>query len=324
MDSRFDKSLDSLLNSANFIELDQSVLQDAVDSTSKSGLKMDVDFDAFSFQVFARGKRTEQRNYPRNIFKLKFYERTEVVTIYRRLIVKFKILKQDRFEDRIDPKLLYLKVFKDFPIDDIDMLLPGAKHVFSWKDWAVIVGPLMVAIISLIISLTTEAFNFQDLTTAMPFFTILVAFLGKAYKSAQTYLNLHKTYRARMTSTLYYKQLGANKAVLTQLHEEAERQIMREAILAYAFLWKENKGKDTGKPGKFVPRTSPVPSKEQLDKEIESWLRSVLNYDVNFEIGDALQMCADQGAFERVSEGLKARSIDGTINYMRGKWDSYF
>jgi hypothetical protein len=38
----------------------------------------------------------------------------------------------------MEPGFVYLKLFKDVDVADLDMLLPGAKAKFTWLDWCMV------------------------------------------------------------------------------------------------------------------------------------------------------------------------------------------
>lgn len=223
-------------------------------------------------------------------------------------------------------------MFRDYAKDDMDMLLPGINVKMSWMTFAMIWGPLIIAVAvftqQLHAAVTTQTSEEKE-TEGMfggeeiAMLAIFATMATKAYKSINNYMRTQKNYRAALVKSLYHHQLDVNKGVLNQLHNEAELQIMREALLCYAFLWR--RCEKEGGEGKLVERTEQI-TKEELDHEIEEWLRSVLGLKrLNFEIGEALGIVEDQDAVHVTIDGkLKAKSIDLVLVSMREKWDSYF
>ena len=76
----------------------------------------------------------------------------------------------------------------------------------------------------------------------------------------------------------------------------------------------------------------PEMTKEELDMEIESWLLHTLGVDVDFEVGDAIEMLEFIGAIERIPMGgvgkattlLRAKPYNDAIQSLNVVWDGYF
>jgi hypothetical protein len=115
------------------------------------------------------------------------------------------------------------------------MLLPDISVKISWKALGMILYPFILGIGLFIQQMVT--WSGTDDQSFLGFAIIFGLLLSKGYKSVTIWLRTQKNYRATLVRSLYHNQLDVNKGVVTQLHSEAERQIMREAVLAYTFLW---------------------------------------------------------------------------------------
>jgi hypothetical protein len=130
LDQRFTSSFKSLVKSANFTCLANSqagtddgmeVISDAMAQKSKDGLNIEFNGKPFTIKMFARGQRNMKRRRERDILNFVFWAKEWDVCCYRRLIVSFE-LKEDvsKCNDKlIQPNCVYMKMFKDFPHDDV-------------------------------------------------------------------------------------------------------------------------------------------------------------------------------------------------------------
>eukprot|EP00935_MAST-01C_sp_MAST-1C-sp1_P001036 g1036.t1 len=353
LDKRFNNAFETMRNSANFTVLAESqagtdegldLLKDAMEQKSKDGLNIKFDSKPFNIKIYSRGQRMMKRHKDRDIFNFEFFAKDWEVVCYRRLVVSFELMEDSCSDESIQPRCVYMKMFKDFPHDDVspdsfhfqpslfgsfplssplfplqmDMLMPAVKVKMSWRALALVMYPFILGLAIFISQVVTWSGSAEK--SLVGFGVIFFGLLMKGYKSVRAWLRTQKNYRASLVRSLYYNQLDVNKGVLTQLHNEAERQIMREAVLAYAFLWMELKD-----PDHFVRRTTSV-NKHELDKEIEAWLKDTLSIDtLDFEISDALHIVKEQGAVEEMADGtLKARDIDQCLTDLGKKWDTYF
>src|SRR5438552_993980 len=116
----------ALMERANFKPLTRDDIQAATQAVSDWGINMRVDFEVFEqLAVFARGDTlgTRTRRRLRN-----WYGREEVqLPIYQRLVLLLKLRPHHRLGKHADTNSVFIKVFKDIPKVDMEMLLPGAR-----------------------------------------------------------------------------------------------------------------------------------------------------------------------------------------------------
>ena len=95
--------------------------------------RVEFDFDLFEqLVVFARGDiiGTKLRRRLR-----KMYRRESVaVPIYQRMVVLFRLHDDDKSEEKLTAAALHLRMFKNIPKQDVDMLLPGTRVRISGVD----------------------------------------------------------------------------------------------------------------------------------------------------------------------------------------------
>ena len=122
-----------LLERANFRRLERSDIEQAMTAASHWGVNLSVDFDRFQrLEVFARGDGVGRRVAKLGLIRKKPVEIE--VPVYRRLVVIFRLTADARIEDHVDDETIYLKVFKNIPKMDLEMLLPGTQVRMTLAD----------------------------------------------------------------------------------------------------------------------------------------------------------------------------------------------
>jgi hypothetical protein len=120
-----------VLIDAGYTEIDRAELEQAVGMVSQWGVPLHVDFDVFdAIVVYARGDivgKRAKRNW-QNLYREVLYD----VSLYQRVVVMLKLRDGFRTEDDLDHTMLHLRMFKNIPKQDIDMLLPGTRVRFTW------------------------------------------------------------------------------------------------------------------------------------------------------------------------------------------------
>ncbi len=301
-----------LLVRANYRQLTNEEIQAALEGSSDWGINMDVDFNVFErYHIFVRGDTMVKRG--RRIWWKFFRLQEKELPTFQRLVLMLKLRKHKRLSKNIDTKSVFLKVFKDIPKMDLEMILPGARPQMTKLDKALIWYPLLLG-------LGLFAYNILDnfvrgseaalLSTAV---TLSLAGLlgGYGYKSYYSYNVKKQSYSLKLTESLYYQNLDGNQGVLHRLLDEAEEQECREAMLAYFFMWR-------------YPREGGWTASD-LDDYIEIDLERKANIKVDFEIGDALDKVKRLKIVQELPGGrLRAQPIDKALEMLDYTWDNYF
>ncbi|MFO0822725.1 MAG: DUF3754 domain-containing protein [Gemmataceae bacterium] len=115
-----------LMERANYVRLSRDEMEQVMAGASAWGVDMDVPWDAFEkVELFYRGKGFGKRAKHHPIF---FWQKSEVkVPTFARVAVIFKQQPHRRLGADADTKSVFLKLFKDIPQMDIEMLLPGGR-----------------------------------------------------------------------------------------------------------------------------------------------------------------------------------------------------
>lgn len=300
-----------LLQRANFQRLSEQDLDAALNGRSDWGINLEVNFKLFErLELYARGDTTgtrSRRNW-RNWFR---WEEVPV-PIYQRLVVILRLRKEGGRDAQLDTENVFIKLFKDIPQMDLEMLLPGSKVRMSLVDRAKIIMPTLTGLATMIWKfmqgavLVAAAGVSSSLTLGM-----LGGTLGYGAKSVFGYLRTKEKYQHNLTRSLYFQNLDNNAGVLCRLLDEAEEQENREALLAYYFLW----------------QLAPVGgwSSEELDQQIESYLQAVTGREIDFEVGDALQKLIRLDIVQTLPNGnLRAIPISQALTRLDHAWDNVF
>lgn len=298
-----------LLERANFRRLDRAEFKATVGAVSDWGMNLDLDWSVFDrLEVFTRGELVTQleRRRPMN-----FYRREQIdIPVYQRLVVAFRFDETARSGDE---DFVYLKLFKNIPKMELEMLLPGTKIRMTWFDRCKILLPTISGIIMTIMKIAKGALAlaFAGVYGLLGLLGLVGGTIGYGIKSFFGYLRTKEKYQLDLTKNLYFKNLDNNAGVLFHLMNEVEEQEFREAILAYFLLWKH------------APEVGWTEA--ELDLRAEAYLKTAADIDVDFEVNDALAKVQRLGLTRQLTSGrYVAVPIDEALATLDRAWDSFF
>jgi hypothetical protein len=311
LDELFDR-LGKLLERANFTYLSRADIEAALNGSSMWGLNLAVDFDVFDrLEIYVRGQGIERRQMRR--MSTGFRKVEWDAETYQRLVVMLKLQPHRSLPKGVDHEDVYLKLFKDIPRMDLEMLLPGTKIKMSMFDRTKIVLPTLSGMV-----LTGWKLVGWALAAAASGIYNSLALAGLAggtisygLRSFHGYLQTKQRYQLSLTESLYYKNLDNNAGVLMRLVDEAEEQENREALLAYYFL-----RRDVAPAGLTA---------EELDGRIEAFLQEQLHQAIDFEVGDALAKLIRWRLIENLpKDRLRALPLAAALTTLDSAWDQIF
>src|SRR5262245_5017747 len=313
-----------LMERANFRRLTRADIDAAVEGgASDWGINMDVDFSVFDrLELFYRGDVQVTRTKRHPILRWKVEEKK--VPSYQRLVLLLRLKPHKRLPKQIDTKNVFLKVFKDIPKLDLEMVLPGTKMQMpglqKGKLGASLIGTLGFGIykvgwelwfgIKSLLGLTAGVTSAALLGTGSILWGPFVLLAGYGYKQYASFQVTKQTYSKMLTESLYYQNLDNNLGVLTQVMDEAEEQEFRETVLAWFCLWK------------YAPPQGWT--SEQLDDYVEMYLEGNANLKVDFEIGDALDKLEKLRLVHKTGDFYRAVGLDEALERLDYRWDNYF
>ncbi len=291
---QFKSDLYSLLNQANYEKLSEQDLNAALNKISPYGVKVSDDFDEFKdVALFFRGSAIKSE-YHRDWKRLKLKKRRVDIQLYRRLFVllhtrdreqwianlsqnkKISRKKAEKIVNRSlktlaisgDNDIIYLKLFKDIPAADLEMLFPNTQiriRLFDKIKLALMGGGGTAGGIMATVSKLSAAI---DPVSAM---LAIGGLLGVVWRQIAKIFSQRTKYSAILTKNLYFYNLNNNMGALSYLADSAEREECKEAILAYFFLL-----------------SSENLQRQQLDQKIEAYIKQQYQIPMDFEIDDGL------------------------------------
>jgi hypothetical protein len=285
-----------ILVAANYREITKERLEEAFGQASPWGLELEVDLDDYEFlSLHSRGE------YPESLTKRSFFMKRKFdYSVFRNVALVFKLKegyhaeKQagHTSEGRYRSDKVYLKLFKNVPTVDLEMLFPDTAIKIRLFDKLKVIAPLAAGAVSSLYKIASYILghgNGQLLWTQIGFWTLMGGLFGIALKGFFSYRNTVEKYLKSLTESLYFQNLDNNSGVFKYLLDDAEEEECKELILGYYFLRFEGRG------GLDATR---------LDERIEAYFRDELGTAVDFEVEDSLRKMRELGLLASSDGGL--------------------
>jgi hypothetical protein len=316
MQRRVVDQMAQLLTQANYVRIDPSHVELILTKESHYGLDLHVDFTAFEeCLIFYRGASTK-RDQRRRLRK--FYRKEEFdVPIFQRLFLLFKLKpfdvrvrevmveqKLDRPEaerlvrklrtllpDSVKESNIYMKLFKNIPRSDVEMVFPNTRVKFRLFD-KIKLGLTGGGALGAGVFGTAGKIAAGGLAATNPVALAgAVAGLGGvAFRQAMNFVNQKNRYMVVMAQNLYFHSMADNRGVIIKLADRAAEEDVKEEMMLYSVLAKER------------ARRSDLPA---IDAAIEQYLVSSFGVNVDFDLEDALNRL--------IADGLVAERSDGVL-----------
>lgn len=306
----FDR-FDELMQRANFRKLSHDELEYSLRTHNESGVEVRANLTIFDrLEIYVRGDVLGKKTV-RKWVRWGTPKEVEICT-YQRLVVMFRLKPGTPLNQPVDPSAVVLKLFKNIPKSDIEMLLPGTSVRMTLLDQGKIIIPTLSGIVITFVKILqgAAALAFASFHGALAFLALLSGVFGYGLRSFYGYLNTRDRYHLNLTRSLYFQKLDGNAGVLHRLLDEAEEQELREVLLAW-WLLRQNG---------FAAITS-----EQLDRAAEEWLRTKLGLLVDFEVSDALGKLQRMGLCRELpGEKFRAVDLEAALVALDRAWDAQF
>ena len=276
----------AVLNAANFEKITAGDLEQALAEESLFKIRLEVDFDDFDDVIFfRRGESTRQETLV-TFFGLR--KKPFNFTNYDRVAVYLKFKEKQYFDDRNRQKLNFvpgstiIKLFQNVPKADLEMLFPNSKVRMKTIDKLIIGVPAAVSGIVVIVTklgatllLVASVFAFWmgfsqeeaqlDQKHLIALGAGLATLGGFLFRQFNKFKNRKIKFMKALADSLYFKNLDNNAGVFYHLIDAAEEEEVKEAVLAYFFLMKENRPMEKG----------------ELDDLVENWFETRWNCKIN-------------------------------------------
>jgi len=315
----FEALLENILQKGNFVKLSQADLESALQEASLFKIRLYVDFDDFEdVIVYCRGESVKHETLSQ-WFGLRKRELSFIN--YDRVVLYLRFKDQESSENNtvslLHPKKTLLKLFRNVPKADLEMLFPNTRIGMRFWDKLLIGVP---AIISGGVVFTTKlgativvltgvigfwlGFRQKPVALDATAFLALAAGMGALggylWKQFSNFKNRKLKFSQALTENLYFKSLDNNAGVLYRLLAEAEEEEFKEAWLAWFFLFQ---AKD-------------ALSERELDERIEQWFARQWHADVDFEVDDALAKLERLGLAENKKGFWQVVTVEQAVSHL--------
>jgi Protein of unknown function (DUF3754) len=321
----------TLLVNANFTEIPASQIE-MLSQGSSYGLELQCDLSVFDeVALFYRGSsnRTEMRRTARKLFLRK---QEFDIPIFRRLCVLFKlkpfdvrvaeVMAQQKCERRaaekqvtklrsslppdISSDFIYMKLFKNIPHTDLEMIFPNTRVKFRLRDkvkFGVTAGSgLGMGVVGAATKLAVAA-------TPMGLAGATVAFGGVAARQVANFVGQRNKYMMTLAQNLYFHAMADNRGVMTLLADRAAEEDVKEEMLLYSVLAKQS---------------ATIRDLDEIDAAIERYLKTTFGFDADFDIDDALKRLMADGIVKQLPDGtLDTLSPVQAASHIDALWDAY-
>ncbi|MFT3733232.1 MAG: TMEM143 family protein [Hyphomicrobium sp.] len=329
---RIFEGVESLLVRANYERIDPNDIEIILTRESHYGLDLFVDMQAFErIAIYYRGasnQRYEKRRLRKFLSKEEFN-----VPIFQRLFLMFKLKtaearveevmrekklsreaaeswverRRQHLPPGINDKHIYLKLFKNIPRTDLEMVFPNTEVRFRAMDklrlGVTAGGGLGMGAVG--------AAGKLALLLSNPIAAIgaLAGLGGIAVRQAMGFLNQKQRYMVVMAQNLYFHTMADNRGVILKIAARGAEEDVKEEMLLYSVLAKEQATR------------ADLPS---IDLAIENYLTQTFGVKIDFEIDDALDRL--------IRDGIVTEKPDGTFvtlppaeaaKHIDAKWDLF-
>jgi hypothetical protein len=327
----------AVLNQANYQQITEADLAYAINRESLFNINLFVDFRDFEHQlVFSRGSHIQQVRRKKWLFR----EETSEITVFDRvaLIIKFKdeayFRERDRGDLNFNPGSMLVKLFKNIPKGDLEMLFPNAQVRMKLKDKLLMGGIALGGGISVMLKTSAglvamvgilwlmaraflsgggqvPALGPVEVSGIVGWMTALAAIGIFLFKQWNSYKN---RFMKQLGDSLYFKNLDNNAGVFYHIIADAEEEEFKEALLGYLFLRSAPSGMTAA----------------ALDQAIETWFARMYDATIDFEIEDALaklkrlDLCRIDGHDASAAPLWQALPLADAFRQLDRRWDDFF
>jgi len=333
MQKRVMHDVENILIQANYKKIDPRVVSELLTRETHYGLDLDVDFELFEeCLIYYRGAST-QRDTRRVLTKFGRKEQFDIA-IFQRLFLMFKMkplevrIRELMARNEISRKEatrkakrerahlpaglhesnIYMKLFKNIPRSDVEMIFPNTKIKFRLFDKVKLGGGGVVGlgVTGFTAAGKLAAIGVASAVTIIP----LVGTVGAAlFRQVMNFTNTKQRYMVIMAQNLYFHSMADNRGVMVKLTDRAADEDVKEEILLYCVLAKEK-----------ARRSDLI----EIDRAIEKYIKNTFGVDVDFDVDDAMTRLEADGIVTEGEDGyLVTLPPDEAALHLDAKWDVF-
>lgn len=304
----FLEKIKKLLNKGNFNPIKNEEIEHAL--KEKSVLAVNVKFSLDDLEkkfLYKRGEMSSTETVSRFSFLRRILKKTVQLEAFEKIVLILKFNKnyqpeKTTIQEKIQADKIYLKIFRNVPKQDLELIFPNCKVRMSLSDKLKILLPLIFGLGVVSIQLLNVWGNIS------PFILggLAFAFVGYAIKSYISYKNTILEYAKTLAQGLYFKILGDGYSVIHHLAHAAVEEDTEEALLGYYFLLK-NKNLTSS----------------ELDDLVENWFEKH-GIKLDFEVKDSLQKLERLKLAFQKNNLWNVVSLNKSLAQLDQIWDNYF
>ncbi len=330
----FNHRLKQLVTSANYRELGQEDLEDILTRASPEGVHVDVDFQEYEVKLmFYRGESHAIKQM-RDIRTLFLKHVTYEIPTFERLFlaVKFKpdelrvqeIMREHRVDEAKARKKLkklrrmlpphfstdhiYIKVFKDIPRYDLEMLFPNIRVKMKYRDKLQLGGSALGGTVMWVVGTISKWAILAALTPLMLAAALITGVGSIMWAQIRNIFITRDRYRMELARRLYFQNLSNNQGALALMVDEAEEEDVKEEALLYVHL---------------LQTPVSVSQLETLRARINVFIQHRFGVLLDFDIRDALSRLIALGLVNQSPMGdLHAMPLEDASRHLRDRWCS--
>jgi hypothetical protein len=180
---------------------------------------------------------------------------------------------------------IYIKLFKNMPRSDVEMIFPNTKVRFRLFDkikfGVTAGGGLGMGVFGTVgkIALASNPYTLAGAVAGLG---------GIALRQATNFINQRTRYMVVLAQNLYFHAMADNRGVMTLLADRAADEDFKEEMLLYSVLAKERVN---------------VANLRQVDEAIEQYLAATFGTEVDFDVEDALRRLKQEGVVTELPDG---------------------
>ena len=317
--STFFSEFSDTLNEGNWLIITDEEMDAALDGEDIFPISLDVRFDEFKLlKTYKLGEKTHTSEVKQNIISklLRKKPATRNVEIYERVIQVMQFKEKAWFGEQKVMKNhpgkegagLHLRLFKNVPKLDLEVIFPNTSPKMRTIDQIKIVAPIVGGLVTLGMKFGPLLFGVSSGETSLALIGGIVSALGTyVLKSWSKYMKTKEAYLSQVSKDLYFKGLANNQAVINMVIDLSEEQEVKEALLAYSFiLFDENINHNAN----------------SLDERIEEWLTQI-GAPCDFEVEDAIGKLVELGLVND-GEFLTILAPKEALTRLDELWDCIF
>ncbi len=328
----FNAKLKELVTSANYRELSNDELEDILTLASPDGVHVDVNFNEYEVRLmFYRGESVIDKSR-RDLSTLFLKKVTHSIPTFQRLFIAIKFKTEDVriseimqdesiSEEKARKKLrkmrrmlppcfsddhIYIKIFKDIPRYDVEMLFPNIRVKMKYRDKLQLGGSALLGTLTWAIGTASKLLVAVALSPIMLAGALITGVGGIMYAQIRNIFITRDRYRMQLAQSLYFQNLANNQSALALMVDEAEEEDVKEESLLYIHLLK-----------------TPVHISQidALRLRINAFLERHFGISVDFDIHDAFARLVEMGLITQSPGGdLRAMPLDEANRFLHDRW----